>query len=80
MPILRSIISLPAGMMRMPVLKFTAWSSAGIAAWSLLWICIGYSLRENWNRIGGQLYNALIGIFCLVVILAARFVSKRYYK
>jgi membrane protein DedA with SNARE-associated domain len=80
MPILRSIISLPAGMMRMPVLKFTAWSAAGITTWSFLWIWVGYSLRENWHRPGGRLYNILIGVFCLVVIIVARSVAKNYHN
>ncbi len=79
LPIVRSIISLPAGMAHMPLSRFMGWSFSGIAVWALLWIAIGYFLQSNWHRVGGRLSSILIAVLCVAVILTAKHIFKSYY-
>jgi len=48
-PGLRSIISVPAGMLRMKLTSFTATTLLGSIGWSALLIYVGYSAGPLWN-------------------------------
>lgn len=48
-PIFRSLISVPAGIERMPLLQFTLLTTAGSAIWNTVFVLAGYSLGENWH-------------------------------
>lgn len=41
-PVLRTIVSIPAGLLRVPFDKFVKWSAIGISAWNTTLICAGY--------------------------------------
>jgi membrane protein DedA with SNARE-associated domain len=47
-PIFRSLISIPAGVERMPLIKFTLLTTAGSAIWNTLFVMAGYLLGEQW--------------------------------
>lgn len=51
MPVVRSLISVPAGMSNMPFLKFLLLSTAGTALWNTILIYIGIAVGENWRDI-----------------------------
>lgn len=63
-PIFRSLISIPAGIERMPVLKFTALTLVGSAIWNTIFVVAGYQLGENWDLVEGY-----AGIFQKIVIV-----------
>ena len=46
-PVLRTIVSIPAGLIRMPVRWFIGWSAAGIAVWNTALISFGYFFSEK---------------------------------
>lgn len=50
-PIIRSIISIPAGYTRMNLLKFLLYTTVGTFIWSLIQVYMGWVLGENWQRI-----------------------------
>ena len=50
-PIVRSLISIPAGMSEMPMLKFLIYTIAGSAIWNTVLIVIGNKVGENWVNI-----------------------------
>ncbi len=50
-PIVRSIISIPAGFIRMPLKKFIIFTTIGTTAWTFLLTVVGVVLGENWERI-----------------------------
>lgn len=50
-PIFRSLISIPAGVERMPVLVFTGLTLAGSLIWNTIFVYAGYVLGENWHRV-----------------------------
>jgi membrane protein DedA with SNARE-associated domain len=63
-PIFRSFISVPAGIERMPLLQFTALTTAGSLIWNTVFVLAGYTLGENWHRV-----EAYAGTFQKVVIV-----------
>ena len=77
MPVVRTFISLPAGIARMNVWRFTVLSFAGAYPWSVGLAWGGYALGENWERVGDWLRPVSIPIAIAVVLLAAYFIYRR---
>jgi membrane protein DedA with SNARE-associated domain len=48
-PIFRSLISIPAGIERMPLPVFVGLTLAGSLVWNTLFVVAGYQLGENWH-------------------------------
>ena len=53
LPVFRSLISIPAGVSRMPLWRFVALTTAGSLLWNSLFVVAGYLLGENWDRMEG---------------------------
>jgi membrane protein DedA with SNARE-associated domain len=51
LPIVRTFISFPAGVVRMPIRTFVVYSTAGAFLWSILLVYAGTVLGENWEAI-----------------------------
>jgi membrane protein DedA with SNARE-associated domain len=71
LPIIRTFISLPAGISKMRFGHFCAYTFIGAAPWCLMLAFIGIKLGENWNTIGVYFHQAdlLIGILLIIGIL-----------
>jgi membrane protein DedA with SNARE-associated domain len=81
-PVVRSLISIPAGVERMPLLKFTLYTTIGSALWNSLFVLLGYALGSRWQQIGAYssyINNAAIGLIglALVVIVVRRLRTRR---
>jgi membrane protein DedA with SNARE-associated domain len=50
-PLARSIVSIPAGTMRMPLLRFTVLTTIGTGLWNIILIGAGQLLGENWEEV-----------------------------
>lgn len=50
-PLVRSIISIPAGVSRMPVWRFILFSALGTIPWCMLLIWLGLTLGERWPQV-----------------------------
>ncbi len=48
-PIIRSLVSIPAGLVRMHLGKFYIFTGLGALAWNSIWISIGFNRGENWQ-------------------------------
>ena len=48
-PIFRSLISIPAGITRMPLWKFGLLTAAGSAIWNTIFVLAGFYLGESWT-------------------------------
>lgn len=46
-PMLRTLISIPAGVMQMPLLSYIVSSTLGIAVWNLIFVGAGYLMGEQ---------------------------------
>ena len=75
-PILRSLISIPAGMARMPLVPFLLLTAAGSLIWNTVLILAGAALGEAWAMLLPYLdlwgNIALAGIILLLTIMAMR--------
>lgn len=83
-PVVRSLISIPAGFNRMNPLVFSGWTVLGSAVWNALLISAGYLLGDRWCSIQGVLgivENVIIGlIIVLVLFLLVRWVRNLMMK
>ena len=69
-PVLRSLISVPAGVEKMPVWSFALYTTAGSLIWNSIWIVAGYHLGENWENVdkySGILQKVFIAAVLIVL-------------
>ena len=69
LPIVRTFISFPAGVARMPILPFVVYSTAGAFLWSALLVYAGTVLGANWLAIRHALQPFDLAIAVAVVVL-----------
>jgi membrane protein DedA with SNARE-associated domain len=69
LPIIRTFISFPAGVTRMPVGKFIVYSTAGALPWSIALVYAGMVLGANWVQIREMLKPFDLAIAVAVVIV-----------
>lgn len=50
-PIIRSLISIPAGMAKMPMLKFLLMTAAGTLLWNIVLVWFGAFAGASWERV-----------------------------
>jgi membrane protein DedA with SNARE-associated domain len=71
LPTIRSIISIPAGLLDMRFRNFVIASTIGTALWTALLAGAGYKLQENFRDIGkviGPLSNAVIVVIVIAYV------------
>jgi membrane protein DedA with SNARE-associated domain len=71
-PLFRSLISLPAGVERMPIWRFLALTTLGSLIWNSGFVVAGYLLGANWQVVGayaGILQNVVIGIVAVAIVV-----------
>ena len=71
-PIFRSLISIPAGVERMPLLRFTALTTAGSAIWNTIFVMAGYLLGANWHVVedyAGIFQKIVIAVVAVAVVV-----------
>ncbi|WP_163530161.1 DedA family protein [Halobacillus ihumii] len=83
-PLIRSLISIPAGMSNMNFAAFLALTTLGTLIWNTVLILIGASVGDSWHSIvnymdiySNVVYVILAIVFVLVVIWYVRKVRKR---
>ncbi|MEV1045739.1 DedA family protein [Streptomyces sp. NPDC049916] len=62
-PVFRSLISVPAGVERMPMPTFVALTTVGSLIWNTVLVMAGYLLGDQWDTVG-----AYVGIVSKVVL------------
>lgn len=76
LPIIRTFISLPAGVARMPFWRFTAFTIAGSIPWVLALALVGRSVGDNWehwrHNLGYLDYLVLAAVLAGVVYLIVK--------
>jgi membrane protein DedA with SNARE-associated domain len=71
-PLIRSLISLPAGMQRMPMGRFLLLTTLGSALWNIALTYAGFALGRNWETVLGflsqyqKLTLAVLAVLALV--------------
>lgn len=82
-PLIRSLISLPAGMGHMNFLVFLILTTAGTLIWNIVLVLIGAAVGESWESVVGYMdvysyivYGAIALVFIVIVII---FLKKRVF-
>lgn len=75
-PIVRHLISIPAGVGKMNLTKFTIYTAIGATAWNMFLAWMGYKLNSNWHIIGQ--YTHIFDIIIIVAIVGGA--GYLYYK
>lgn len=80
-PLLRSIVSVPAGITRMPLGRFTALTVVGSGVWNALFLYAGYKLGVRWDEVGQYLqpvsYAVVVAVLLALVALTVRTLRRR---
>ena len=76
LPVIRTFISLPAGIARMPFWRFTVLTLAGCIPWVLMLALIGRAVGSNWEDWKGRLeyldYAVLVAILAAIAYLLVK--------
>jgi len=65
-PFVRSVISIPAGVARMSLIRFCLLTTAGSAVWNAIFISLGWLLGQNWPRVQGVLGPISTAVLVLI--------------
>ncbi|REK90429.1 DedA family protein [Streptomyces inhibens] len=76
-PLFRSLISIPAGIERMPIPVFLALTTLGSLIWNAIFVLAGYLLGEKWEEVTGfvDVYSKVV--LAAAALAVAAFVSVR---
>lgn len=80
MPVVRTFISLPAGISGMNVTKFAVYTFIGSFIWSLLLAYIGQTLGNNWDTLGNYFHKFDIAIILCFAGLGIFYVWHKLSK
>ena len=69
-PVVRSLVSIPAGANGMPLGRFTLFTTIGSGVWNCLFIGAGYALGSRWQQVEryGHWFDYAIGAFFVLAI------------
>ncbi len=80
-PLIRSLISVPAGINKMNITKFMIYTTLGSLIWNVVLITLGHIVGNNWKSILKifDLYStyAVVIIFIILIILIIKFYKKK---
>jgi membrane protein DedA with SNARE-associated domain len=72
LPLVRSAISVPAGIEKMPFWKFTGYTLVGSVVWNSIWIGLGYgfgpAIKPVIEQYSGILSNLVLGVIGLLFL------------
>ena len=80
LPVVRHLISLPAGLAGMNHLKFSLYTVAGAGAWCTILAFIGYFIGANQDLIMKYSHKAVIGVVIFSVLLVTVYVRRHRRK
>mgnify|MGYP005764865031 CR=1 FL=1 len=78
-PIVRSLISIPAGMSEMNFLKFLLYTVLGSTIWNTVLVLLGKELGDSWERVV-EVFDNFSHIILVVLIIVVAFGIFWFYK
>jgi membrane protein DedA with SNARE-associated domain len=67
-PVFRTIVSFPAGAVKMPIAKFIVYTTAGCLIWNGVLIYVGYWLGSKWQEVAGISHDIIVAAGVAVVV------------
>lgn len=78
LPAVRTVISLPAGIAKLPLISFSVLTFAGSFLWSALLTYVGLILGENWEVLRPIFRQFDIVIIGLVIVVIVWYVRRKF--
>jgi len=78
LPVVRTFIALPAGIARMPRLRFHVYTFLGSWPWCFLLAWFGMKMGENWRQLGKYLHKFDVVIVVLLAVGIIWFVRSHW--
>ena len=79
-PLIRSVVSIPAGFRRMKLVPYMLYTFLGSLVWNIALVGAGALLGDNWERVGSYVGVFQWAVIGLVVVAAARFLWTHVLK
>jgi membrane protein DedA with SNARE-associated domain len=79
-PIVRSLVSLPAGLRRMPLHSFILYTAIGSGLWNTILIVAGWWLGDNWEDVSVVVDYLEYPIYLAIVVGVVWFFWKRKFS
>ena len=79
-PLIRSVVSVPAGFRRMPLLRFTLLSALGSLVWNVALVSAGAVLGDRYEEVGGVVSILQTAVIVLIVAGLVWFVWTRFIR
>lgn len=76
-PVVRHLISIPAGMSRMKIPKFLLFTILGAGLWNTFLTYMGFILKENWNEIMKYSHYIDISVVVVCVLVIGFFIWRQ---
>jgi membrane protein DedA with SNARE-associated domain len=77
-PLIRSLVSIPAGFRRMPLPRFVIYSTVGSLVWNTALIGAGYLLRDRWDDVEPAVKWLQYLVIAAILVAIAWFVWSRF--
>jgi membrane protein DedA with SNARE-associated domain len=79
LPIVRTFISLPAGVARMPFWRFTLFTAAGSLIWMFALTFAGFQAGSNWTK-WKDAFHYVDYVFAALILAAIAFLVVRWWR
>jgi membrane protein DedA with SNARE-associated domain len=79
-PLMRSLISIPAGFRRMAIIPFTLYTLVGSLVWNVILVGLGYVLGERWNQVEGPLDVFQNAVLLAIAAAIGWYVWRRFLR
>ena len=76
-PIIRTLISLPIGILRLSFPQFIIYTTIGSIPWTLVFVYVGYTLGNGWTIADKYIGNLKVPIRILLIILIISYFYKK---
>jgi membrane protein DedA with SNARE-associated domain len=80
LPVVRTFISLPAGVARMRFVRFSVYTFIGCLPWTFALTAVGYALGSQWEVVERYLRPVSYAVAALVVVAAAWWFGRRWSR